>query len=85
MGLGWVCFFVESQIVSYWLAWLCIGWLDCIGWIVLLDIAESGSYLLDWLDCIVWIGLDHNGWMRKHSFMHWLVNERMGRMDWMGR
>ena len=34
----------------------------------LLDIAGSRSYWLDWLDWIVWIGLDHNGWMRTHSF-----------------
>ena len=23
---------------------------------------------MDWLDWIGWIGLDHNGWMRTHSF-----------------
>ena len=51
-------------------------------------IAGSGLYRLDFLDWNVWIGLDHNDWMRTHSFMHWLVTARMGRMgrmDWMGR
>ena len=72
-------------IVLYWLDGLCIDWMDCISWIVLLDIAGSGSYRLDWLDWINWIGLDHNGWMRTHSFMHWIVTSRMGRMVRMGR
>ena len=79
---------LKSRIVLYWQAGLCSGWLDCIGWIVSLDITESGSYWLDWLDWIGWILLDHNGWMKTHSFMHWLVTARMGRMgwmDWMGR
>ena len=54
---------LKSRIVLYWLAGLCIGWLDCI---VYLDIAESGSYRLDWLDWIGLIGLDHNCWMMTH-------------------
>ena len=78
---------LKSPIVLYWLDGLCIGWLDCIGWIVSLDIAGSVLYRLGWLDRIGWIGLDNNGWMRTHSFMHWMVTARMGRMgiiDWMG-
>ena len=85
---------LKSCIVSYWLTVLFIGWLVCIGCIVSLDISGYGSYRLDWLDWIGWIGLDHNGWMRTNSFMHWLVTARMvqmghmgrmGCMDWMGR
>ena len=67
----------------YWLAGLCIGWLDCIvciGWLdrivshrcitVLLDIAGAGSvsYCLYWLDWIGCIILDNNGWIRIHSY-----------------
>ena len=52
----------------YWLSGFCIDWMDFISCIVSLDIARSGSYRLDWLDLIGWIGLDHNGWMRTHSF-----------------
>ena len=82
---------LKSRIVSYWLDGLCIDWLDCIVGILSLDVSGSVYYRLDWLDWIGWIGLDHNGWMRTHSFMHWLANarmERMGRMrcmDLMGR
>ena len=49
-------------------------------------LALAGLYRLDWLDWIGWIGLDRIGWMRTHSFMHWLVTARMGRMgqmNWM--
>ena len=79
---GWVLVgfvaLLKIRIASYWLD----------GSYRLDRIARSWSYQLDWLDWIGWIGLDHNGWMRTHSFMHWLVTARvvwMGRMEWMRR
>ena len=50
MFLGRICCFVEKSDRIVLLAGLCIGWLDCIGGIVSLDIAGSGSYRLDRLD-----------------------------------
>ena len=72
----WLDLLLYLKVGSYWVAGLCIGWLDRIGWIVSLyrciavslDIAGSGSYRLVWLNLIGWIRLDNNGWMRTHSF-----------------
>ena len=66
---------LKSRIILYWLD----------GSYRLDFISGYRLYQLDCLDWIGWIGLDHNGWMRTHSFMIWLVTASMVRMDWMGR
>ena len=76
MGLGWLCCFVEKSD--------CIGWLDCVlaGWIVSLYRCIDG-YLWIWIVSAGLAGLDHNGWMRTHSFCKYGVDVTDGRMEWM--
>ena len=59
----------------YWLAGLCIGWLDCIGCIGWMDCIVSlyrciaGYFWISLeLDCIGWIPLDNNEWNRTHRY-----------------